>query len=39
MEFRKDSNDDLIARQQKRHRCKEQTIVLFGGQGWDDLGE
>ena len=29
----------LYAGQQKRHRCKEQTFVLFGGQGWDDLRE
>ena len=30
----------LYARQQKRHRCKEQTFGLCGrGRGWDDLGE
>ena len=28
----------LYARQQKRHRCKEQTFGLCGrGRGWDDL--
>ena len=26
----------LYTRQQKRHRCIEQS---FGGQGWDNLGE
>ena len=30
----------LYARQQKRHRCIEQTFGLYGrGRGWDDLGE
>ena len=30
----------LYARQQKRHRCKEQSFGLCGrGRGWDDLGE
>ena len=30
----------LYARQQKRHRCREQTFGLCGrGRGWDDLGE
>ena len=30
----------LYARQQKRHRCKEQTFGLFGRRrGWDDLRE
>ena len=30
----------LYARQQKTHRCKEQTFGLYGGrQGWDDLRE
>ena len=30
----------LYARQQKRHRCIEQTFGLWGrGRGWDDLGE
>ena len=30
----------LYARQQKRHRCIEQTFGLCGrGRGWDDLGE
>ena len=28
----------LYARQQQRHRCKEQTFGLCGrGRGWDDL--
>ena len=30
----------LYTRQQKRHRCQEQTFGLCGRQwGWDDLGE
>ena len=30
----------LYARQQKRHRCIEQSFGLFGrGQGWEDFGE
>ena len=30
----------LYARQQKRHRCIEQTFGLYGrGRGWDDLAE
>ena len=30
----------LYARQQKRHRCKEQTSGLYGRrQGWDDVRE
>ena len=30
----------LYVRQQKRHRCIEQSFGLFGrGRGWDDLGE
>ena len=30
----------LNARQQKRHRCIEQSFGLCGrGKGWDDLGE
>ena len=30
----------LYARQQKRHRCIEQSFELCGrGRGWDDLGE
>ena len=30
----------LYVRQQKRHRCIEQTFGLCGrGRGWDDLGE
>ena len=34
----KDGNDDPNARQQKRHRCKEQSLGLCGrGRGWDDL--
>ena len=36
----KDGNDDLYVRQQKRHRCKEQTFGLCGRrQEWDDLQE
>ena len=30
----------LYARQQKRHRCIEQSFGLYGrGRGWDDMGE
>ena len=40
MEFRKMVTITLYARQQKRHRCIEQSFVLCGrGWGWDDLGE
>ena len=40
MEFRKMVMITLYARQQKRHRCIEQTFGLCGrGRGWDDLGE
>ena len=40
MEFRKMVMMTLYARQQKRHRCKEQTFGLCGRrQGWDDLRE
>ena len=40
MEFRKMVTMTLYARQQKRHRCKEQTFGLCGrGRGWDDLGK
>ena len=40
MEFRKMVTITLYARQQKRHRCKEQTFGFCGrGRGWDDLGE
>ena len=40
MEFRKMVTMTLYARQQKRHRCKEQTFGLCGRrQGWDDLRE
>ena len=40
MEFRNMVMITLYARQQKRHRCKEQTFGLRGrGRGWDDLGE
>ena len=40
MEFRKMVMITLYARQQKRHRCKEQTFGLRGrGRVWDDLGE
>ena len=38
MEFRKMVTMTLYVRQQKRHRCKEQTFGLCGRrQGWDDL--
>ena len=40
MKFRKMVTMTLYARQQKRHRYKEQTFGLCGrGRGWDDLGE
>ena len=40
MEFRKMVMITLYARQQKRHRYKEQTFGLCGRkQGWDDLRE
>ena len=40
MEFRKMVTMTLYARQQKRHRCKEQTVGLWGRRrGWDDLRE
>ena len=40
MEFRKMVTITLYVRQQKRHRCIEQSFGLYGrGQGWDDLGE
>ena len=40
MEFRKIVMITLYARQQKRHRCTEQSFGLCGrGRGWDDLGE
>ena len=40
MEFRKMVMTTLYARQQKRHRCKEQTFGLYGRRkGWDDLRE
>ena len=40
MEFRKMVMMTLYARQQKRHRCKEQTSGLCGRRrGWDDLRE
>ena len=40
MEFRKMVMITLYARQQKRHRCIEQSFGLCGrGKGWDDLGE
>ena len=39
-EFRKMVMMTLYARQQKRHRCKEQTFGLCGRRrGWDDLRE
>ena len=40
MELRNMVTMTLYARQQKRHRCKEQTFGLCGRrQGWDDLRE
>ena len=40
MVFRKMVTMTLYARQQKRHRCKEQTFGLCGRRwGWDDLRE
>ena len=40
MEFRKMVTMTLYARQQKRHRYKEQTFKLCGRrQGWNDLRE
>ena len=40
MEFRKMVTITLYARQQKRHRYKEQSFRLSGRrQGWDDLRE
>ena len=40
MEFRKMVTMTLYARQQKRHRCKEQIFGLCGRRrGWDDLRE
>ena len=40
MEFRKMVRITLYARQQKRHRCIEQSYGLCGrGRGWEDLGE
>ena len=40
MEFRKMVTITLYARQKKRHRCTEQTFVLYGRrQGGDDLRE
>ena len=40
MEFRKMVKITLYARQQKRHRCIEESFGLCGRrQGWGDLGE
>ena len=40
MEFRKMVTNILYARQQKRHRCIEQSFGhCWRGRGWDDLGE
>ena len=40
MELRKMVMITLYVRQQKRHRCIEQSYGLCGrGRGWDDLGE
>ena len=38
MEFRKMVTMTLYVKQQKRHKCKEQTFELCGRRrGWDDL--
>ena len=38
--IKKDGNNDLYAREQKRYRCKEQTFGLRGRrQGWNDVRE
>ena len=40
MELRKKATITLYVRQQKRHRCIEQSFGLCGRErGWDDLGE
>ena len=40
MEFRKMVTITLYVREQKRHRCIEQSFGLCGrGRGWDALGE
>ena len=40
MEFRKMVMITLYARQQKIHRCIDQSFGLCGrGRGWEDLGE
>ena len=40
MEFRKMVMITLYVRQEKTHRCIEQSCGLCGrGKGWDDLGE
>ena len=40
MEVRKKVTITLYARQQKRHRCKEQTFGFCGRRrGWEDLRE
>ena len=40
MEFRKIVTITLYTRQQKRHRCIEQSFGLGGrGRGWEDMGE
>ena len=40
MEFRKMVTVTLYTRQQRRHRCIEQSFGLCGrGRGWDDFGE
>ena len=40
MEFKKMVTMTIYARQQKRHRCKEQSFGLCGrNRGWDDLRE
>ena len=39
MEFRKMVMMTLYVRQQKKHRCKEQTFGFCVRRGWDDLRE
>ena len=39
MQFRKTITTNLYARQQKRHRCKEQIFGLWERKWWDDLRE
>ena len=39
MEFRKIAMMTLYVREQKRHKCKEQTFLCGRRRGWDDLRE